>query len=760
MVKLLMLSVAVFCSMAAQAEEPVDSLQSVLLQNVQITSTRANKKTPVAYSSMNQTQIKSINFGQDIPYLLSLTPSVTMTSDAGNGIGYTSLRVRGTDPSRINITANGIPLNDAESSQVFWVNMGDMISSVQSLQLQRGVGSSTNGAGAFGASLNMLTENIGIKPFLGLDMSAGSYYSHKETLRFGTGLLGGHWGIQGRLSNIGSKGYVDRASTKLNSYFIQGGYFSDNTVVKLITFNGIEETYHAWLYSSKYEQSLYGRSYNPCGYMYKDNEGKRYYYDGQTDNYHQQNYQLIWNQLMNHNWNFNVGLHYTKGHGYYEEYKGGSSLYKYDLDVTNIGAVSDLVRRKQMDNDFYGIVAGINYDDHSRLQATLGGGWNKYDGDHYGNIIWLQKSVDQFYPNHPYYNNNAKKVDGNIYGKINYEFLQGLNAYVDLQYRHTGIDMKGPTDVFESSKSKRIVYNFDETYNFFNPKIGLNYDINSYHKVYVNYAIAHKEPVRNNYENNINANLEKPRAERLNDLEMGYRYSSKIFSAAANFYWMDYKDQFVLTGEIDNIGEGITRNLPKSYRLGIELEAAWQPSDWFRWNVNATLSKNRVKDMTVLLEDGSTIASVNGETRLAFSPDVIANNIFTFLYKGFSASVQTQFVSDQNLTNTGFESMLCHDENGNDTYETLQLKSHCNTNLDLAYNFNLKKYGIKDVTVGVTVYNLFNAKYDNNGWAAPQYRKTDGKLQAVNTWGTRDKDAVGFAVSAPFNMMAHLSINF
>ena len=275
---------ALVCAVSVNAEETTaDSLLSVNLQDVQVVSTRASKKTPVAYTNVSQKELKSVNFGQDLPYLISLTPSVTMTSDAGNGIGYTSLRVRGTDPSRINITANGIPVNDAESATVFWVNMGDFASSVQSIQIQRGVGTSTNGAGAFGATLNMQTEDIGLKPYFGLDLSGGSYYSHKETLRFGTGILGGHWGIQGRISNIGSKGYLDRASTKLNSYFLQGGYFGDNTVVKFITWNGQEQTYHAWNYTSKYEQSLYGRTYNSCG-EYWDEQGNVHYYDGQTDN--------------------------------------------------------------------------------------------------------------------------------------------------------------------------------------------------------------------------------------------------------------------------------------------------------------------------------------------------------------------------------------------------------------------------------------------------------------------------------------------
>ena len=730
---------------AAVVDTQLDTLKSVELQ-----------KTPMAFTNMNKEQLKAVNYGKDVPFLLSLTPSVTMTSDAGNGIGYTSLRVRGTDPSRINITANGIPMNDAESAQLFWVNMGDFASSVQSMQIQRGVGTSTNGSGAFGASLNMQTENIGVEPYFGVDLSGGSYYSHKQTLRFGTGLINEHWGIQGRLSNIGSKGYLDRAATKLNSYFLQAGYFGDNTMVKFITFNGVEETYHAWNYTSKYEQSLYGRTYNSCGEFY-DADGNRRYYDNQTDNYHQQNYQLIWNQRFSNVLSLNAALHYTKGEGYYEEYKRKRTLFEYDLDNAMTWATSDLVRQKKMDNDFYGVVASIQYDNKSNLQATLGGGWNKYDGNHFGLVKWVKSPVDALLPDHKYYDNNTKKTDFNVYGKVTYGLFAGLNAYVDLQYRHVGGKMEGPTDEINWDNSQRIVYNMDESFNFFNPKFGLNYDINPNHKVYASYAIAHKEPTRNNFENNINAELEMPKAERLNDLELGYKYQSEVFTAGANFYWMDYKDQFVLTGEIDKIGEAITRNVDKSYRLGVEVEAALKPVDWFRWDVNATWSKNQVKGITVKLTDNS-VADL-GDQPLAFSPEWIVNNIFTFNYKGLNASIQSQYISEQYMTNTGFKSYKTLDDNGQPTDVSMMLDGHFVTNIDLSYNFKLPKLGIKDATIGVTLYNLFSAEYDNNGWAAPAYEKENGKVVATG-WGTSDLYEAGFAPSAPFNMMAHLSVNF
>lgn len=781
----------------ADAKAPVDSLKTVELQGVQVSSTRASVKTPVAVTNMDRKQIKRVNHGQDIPFLLSLTPSVTFTSDAGNGIGYTSLRVRGTAPERINITANGIPMNDAESAQVFWVNMGDFASNLQSMQIQRGVGTSTNGAGAFGATLNMQTENIGTVPFVGVDLSGGSYRSHKETVRFGTGLMSGHWALQGRLSNIGSKGYIDRASTKLNSYFLQAGYFGETTVVKFITFNSEEQTYHAWDYTSKYEQSLYGRTYNSCGAMAWDSQYNPIaYYDNQTDNYHQQNYQLLWTERLSNFFNLNAALHYTRGDGYYEQFKDGAKWADYGLwspvagDTQTNGALTyspivkgDLVRQKKMGNDFYGAVASLNFDNKKGLEATIGGGWNKYDGDHFGLVFWESANPYKYYynkandakwknaagdekfynfadpkvstPDHEYYRNNAKKTDFNVYGKVNYTFWRGLAAYVDLQYRHINYKMQNPGDYLGAMTTTDYIIN--DKFNFFNPKAGLNYQISKNHRVYVSYAIAHKEPTRNDYENNLGIGI---KSERLNDLEAGYKFQSEKFSAGANFYWMNYKDQFVLTGELNEIGEAVAINVPKSYRLGVELEAAWKPVDWFRWDANATFSKNRVKDAQVTLDDGATNASV-GDTPLSFSPDVIANNIFTFSWKGFDLSLQSRYVGDQYLTNSGFKTMTGYDADGNETVESLLLEKNFTTNVDLSYNFSLPTFGLKDATLGVTFYNIFSKKYDTNGWAAPSYKLNGGQVVAYNgAGGVRDQWAVGFAPAAPFNFMAHLSLNF
>ena len=742
----------------ANNNEPVDTLKNYQLQGVQVVSTRADNKTPMAFSTLSQQDIKKVNFGLDLPYVLALTPSITTTSDAGNGIGYTSLRVRGTDPSRINITANGIPVSDAESSTTFWVNMADFTSSLQSIQIQRGVGTSTNGAGAFGGTINMQTENIGVNPFVGIDLSAGSYYSHRETVRFGTGLINNHWGLQGRLSNIGTKGYLDRASAKLNSYFLQGGYFNDKTMVKFITWNGTEETYHAWNYTSKYEQSLYGRRYNSCGEYYDDN-GNVHYYKDQTDNYHQQSYQLIWNQTFSPLWTLNVAAHYTHGDGYYDEYKSNKNLQDYGLSDSKYK--TDLTRQKKMKNDFYGAIASVMYDNQAGLQAILGGGWNKFDGDHFGLVKWVKAPQKVFYPGYEYYRNNAKKTDGNIYAKFNYELYHGLNAYLDLQYRHIDYKIQNPNDWYIENRNYDYVIN--DKFDFFNPKAGFNYQIDSHNKVYASFAISHKEPVRNNYQNywgtidsKENKN-EKPVAERLNDLEFGYKYQSRLFSAGVNFYYMNYKNQFVLTGDLDDIGEAKTKNFDKSYRMGMELEAAYAPVDWFRWDINATFSKNKVKDMTVVLDDG-TVANL-GNCDLAFSPSTILNNIFTFKYAGFNASIQSQYVSKQYLTNTGMSTYNNYKEDGSfDQAVDMFLKEHFTTNVDLSYNFNLHCLGLKNGTVGITLYNIFNSKYDNNGWAAPAYRK--GSNGQVEAYCTEDLYEAGFAPSAPFNWMAHLSLNF
>ncbi|MBP5479438.1 MAG: TonB-dependent receptor [Bacteroidaceae bacterium] len=766
MVKRSLIACVLTSTLSMQAQSQQDSISKVHeLQEVAILGLRANKTTPVAYSELNKQQIQEMNKGKDIPFLLSMTPSVTISSDAGNGVGYTGIHVRGTDPSRVNVTANGIPVNDAESSQVYWVNMPDFASSMESVQIQRGVGTSTNGSGAFGATVSMETEKLGGKPYLSYDQSAGSYNTHKETLKFGTGLLNGHWAMSGRLSHLGSDGYLDRASTRLNSYFFQVGYLADNTMVKFVTFNGEENTYHAWNYASKYEQSLYGRTYNSCG-EYKDANGNKQYYKDQTDNYHQQHYQLLLDQNIATMFKLNVGLHYTRGDGYYEEYKKKRSLAEYGLsniiiptydedgnvNGTKTVETADLIRRKQMGNDFFGFVSSLNFDNKDNITATLGGGWNKYVGDHWGNVLWVRNYTASLEPNFEYYRNKAVKYDGNIYAKGNWEIFDGFNTYLDLQYRHTSIDMNGCADWWLTSPEERMIRKYD----FFNPKFGIFYKFNENNNVYASVAVGHKEPTRNDFEDNYGKEL---KAEQLIDWEVGYKFSSEKFTAGVNLYYMDYKNQFVLTGELNSIGEMIAKNSGKSFRMGAEFEAAYQPVDWFRWDVNATLSRNRNIDYTVegTNSDWSKIGSINlGDTPISFSPDFIFNNRFTFSHKGFRGQIQSQYIGEQYMTNTGFKSFVANDDYGKEQTIGMTLGEFFTTNIDLAYTFKFRNT-IKSLTVGCTIYNVFSKEYDNNGWAYCEIGKdANGNAYA---WSS-DVYEAGFAPSAPCHFMANLSINF
>lgn len=726
------------------------------IEEVQVISTRANSKTPVAYSHMEKEQIEEVNHGKDIPTILNMLPSVTTSSDAGTGIGYTGIHVRGTDPTRINVTANGIPLNDAESSQLYWVNLGDFASSVQSMQLQRGVGTSTNGAGAFGATLNLKTDNLSAEPYVGVDLSGGSYGTHKETVRFSTGLFGKHWGIQGRLSNIGSDGYIDRASTKLNSYFLQAGYMDDNTVVKFVTFNGWEKTYHAWDYASKQDMKTYGRKFNPSG-MYFDQNGDTAFYKNQTDNYHQQHYQLHWNQYLTNFWSLNAALHYTHGDGYYEQYKESQKLYKYLFDQipgsdSYDKSKANLVRQKRMRNDFYGAVASLNFDNRSGLSANIGGGWNRYDGHHFGKLVDIIGFDGVIPRGFRYYDNDAKKTDFNVYGKLNYELFRNFNAFVDLQYRHVGLKMDGTSQEYDD-QDKQVPFDLNRKYDFFNPKFGVTYSPAKGHTAYASYAIAHKEPTRNDFEDMMSETDQvDPKAERLNDLELGYRFQARKFTASANFFFMDYDNQFVLTGAQDSNGEMVARNIKDSYRMGVELAATWQPLKGFTWDANATWSRNRAKNMnvTVINEDWSQSYANVGTTHLAYSPDFILNNKFSYEWKGLKASLFTKYISEQYMTNSGFKGYL--EEDGSTT--SAMIDKIFTTDLDVNYSF---KFGcVKRLTVGATVYNLFNEKYESNGSCSMNFRNNNGKIEAYNggwAWAT-------FSAQAPTHFMAYLSINF
>ena len=743
----------------AQTSAKADSLKVVNLQEVQVVSTRATAKTPVAFTNVRKEQISKQNFGQDIPFLLSTTPSVLTTSDAGAGVGYTTIRVRGTDATRINVTANGIPMNDAESHAIFWVNTPDFASSLEDMQIQRGAGTSTNGSGAFGASINMRTQSISSQPYAEVSGSYGSFNTHKETVKVGTGLINKYWAFDARLSNIQSDGYRDRASSDLKSYFVQGGYFGESTTIKFITFGGKEKTYHAWDGISK-EQLENDRTYNPNGVILDDNKGKGNpigFYDDQTDNYRQTHYQLLFNHIFSPAWNLNIAFHYTNGFGYYQEYKNGRTLKEYGLkpfylpDNSKPQKKTNLVRQKLVDSDFGGGIFSLNYQ-NERLNASLGGGLNRYSNDHYGKVLWVKNYTEQLDPEHEYYRNNGGKTDGNVYLKANYQLTGSLSAYADLQYRYIRYTIDGDNDKWDFTATPERLQRLDvrEHFSFFNPKAGLFWQINPNHSTYASFSVAQKEPTRNNYTDGMFD--EHPTAEKLLDYELGYTYRSEWFTAGVNLYYMDYTDQLVLNGKTNDIGEAMAENVKDSYRMGIELSLGAKFNDWLRWDLNGTWSKNRIKNYVGYVYDESLVngeivddlytqtAIEGGNTPIAFSPSFIGNSLITLGSNGLEIALQSQYVSRQYLDNFGTK------ENSLDAYFV--------NHLSASYSF--KPRHTKRITIGATVYNLFNTKYETNGYSQSVALYENGdktKAYAI-------KHDPRFYPMAGTNILAHLTLRF
>ncbi len=725
------------------AATPNDSLDTVLGE-ASVIATRATRQTPIAFTNLSREQISRANHGQDIPYLLSATPSVVVTSDAGAGIGYTSLRIRGVDATRINVTANGIPVNDAESHTVFWVNMPDFASSVKDIQLQRGVGTSTNGAGAFGASLNLQTADFSQKPYAEVSASAGSFCTHKETFRIGTGLLKDHWTFDLRLSNIGTDGYIDRAAAKLHSFYTQAAWVGAATSARLIAFGGKEQTYHAWNYASREEMQTYGRRYNSCGYMYTDADGVQHFYEDQTDNYVQTNLQLLLDHRFTNHWSAHLGAHYTKGDGYYQEYKTDRKLIEYGMQPFEADGETvkktDLVRKKAMDNHFAGAVFSVNYRDE-KLRASLGGAANKYVGDHFGRVLWAKNYIGELDPNTDYYRNEAHKTDANVYLRAEYQLCRGLTAYADAQYRHIRYRMEGTNDKYNSwagSGMQRL--DLDERFNFFNPKAGINWQVNPRLRLFASVAQAHKEPTRNNYTDGYFT--ERPRAERLTDYEVGAAYHAPRWHAAANLYLMNYRNQLVLTGELNEIGEAVSANVPRSYRAGLELQGGFSLPCGLEWTGNLTLSRNRIRDFKETIygyddawNDLPPVEINHGDTHIAFSPEILAGSRLAYSIKGLRAELMTQYVGKQYMSNAD---VAAH-----------RLDDYCVSHLDLSYSFAPRRY-IKNVRVGVAIYNLFNAEYETNGWASSSYLNTpDNRVNYT-----------GYAAQAGTNFLANLTLKF
>ena len=672
-------------------EKVKDTAKINPLDEVLVAAVRVTTKTPVSFSNLDKKEIKFRNLGQDIPILMNYMPSVVTTSDAGNGVGYTGIRVRGSDATRVNITINGIPYNDAESSGAYWVNMPDFASSVESLQLQRGVGTSTNGAGAFGASLNLLTDSFSNEASGEISNGAGSFTTRKHTVKFSTGLLNNNaeknstrgFELAGRLSNIDSQGYIDRASSDLKSYFLQGTFVGKTTLIKALVFGGKEKTYQSW-YGVDGETLNNERTFNYAG-MFTDVNGDTRYYDNQTDNYQQDHYQLHWNERLSENWSGNMALHYTKGIGYYEEYQNAQNFADYGLTPITVDATiintTDLIRQKWLDNDFYGTTFSANYK-KDKLDVIIGGGWNKYEGKHFGKVIWARYASTSELGNH-YYDDVATKTDGNIFAKANYQITEKISLYGDLQFRNVNYKADGvqPTLV-------------NDTFNFFNPKAGMNYSFNAKNIFYFSYAKANREPNRTDYEGG------NVKSEKLDDYELGWRYVSDKIKVDTNIYYMAYKDQLILTGNLDNVGNPIRSNSEKSFRLGLEVDATIAISKQVFIRPNFTLSQNSNVDLEV--------AGANFGTRqIAYSPSVIAGNILVYKpTESLQVAWLSKYVGEQFMNNIELPAAKLVDYFVND--------------FNIAYEIKAKSV-FKSIVLTGLVNNILDKQYISNGYMYDVY---------------------------------------
>lgn len=657
---------------------------------VQVMATRAGDNAATTYKNISKADIERGNLGQDIPYLLDQTPSVVIGSDAGAGIGYTNMTIRGSDNQRINVTLNGIPLNDAESMGSFFVNIPDFASSSESIQIQRGIGTSTNGAGAFGASLNIQSDALEVNPYAELNNTGGSYNTWKNTLKVGSGLINDKYAFNARLSRISSDGYIDRATSDLKSFYVDGGYYGEKHQLKATIFSGKETTYQAW--DGVPEEMLEdNRRYN------------RFTYENQTDNYTQTHHHLHYNYFASDRTTMNIALHYTRGAGYYEEFRKDEAFSGYGLAPIDIGGTTidrtDLIRRRWLDNYFFGTVFSLNHTVNENHNLIFGGGVNRYLGDHYGEVIWAQYASDSQLGER-YYFNDAKKNDANIYGKWNATF-GAMRLYTDLQYRLVDYTFEGYNHNLELA-------DVNIKHHFFNPKIGTTYILSPTANIYASYAFGNKEPVRKDYtESTPNA---RPKAEKMHNIEAGYRLRRETLNIGANLYGMFYKDQLILTGEINDVGGSIRENVPESYRIGLELDGAWQISKQFRWKATAGLSDNKIKNYTeylsVMDEDWSELEEPQVEqqyrsTTISFSPSVILSNEFSYSpISPLEFAFASKYVSKQYLDNT----------QSNDR----SVPSFFVNNIRMRYNFSL--LGIKNIDANLAVNNIFNEKYVSHGY--------------------------------------------
>ena len=703
--------------------------ESMLTGEVIVSATRADQNTPLAYANVDNEALKKRNPGYDIPFILGLTPSFVETSEAGNGIGYTNLRIRGTDANRINVTIDGIPLNDPESQQVFWVDLPDIASSAENIQVQRGVGTSTNGAGAFGATINMQTGFTDSKPFAQISSSFGSFNSGRNTISAGTGLLDNRLSLQLRLSRIKSDGYIDRTWSNDKSAFISAAYRTDKSNLRANIILGEEHTGISW-WGVPAEMLDINRRYNPAG-EYTDASGMIHYYGNESDNYIQDHLQIIYDHKVNDILSYSAGFHYTFGTGYYEEYSQDAALSDYGLDNIIIGdsviSSTDLIRQKWLKNNFYGLVYSVKYK-KGRLSATLGGGANYYLGDHYGRIIWM-RNAGNTEKDHQWYFNTGTKSEVSLYGKADYYLSNRLSLFIDLQSRYILYRMEGIDDDLKNlDQEHRFV--------FFNPKAGLFYNLTRNQDVYFSFSVANREPSRADFKEATGDPDATPKQETLYDYELGYKLRGEKYSAGLNLYGMFYKDQLVPTGELSNVGYVISTNVKNSYRLGIELTAGIKPVRFLRWNFNATLSRNKILDFTEYYTD--YISSDNSEVyknkmlgtvNIAYSPSFTSASDMNFsVLKNLDLHFISKYVGSQYFDNT--------------MNPERKLGAYFVNNLRLDFNPSLLM--LKQTTFQLFINNLFNSRYESNAYGGNWYE--DG---VEHTWSYYFPQAgINFMVSA------------
>ena len=658
----------------------LDTLQGteVQLKEVFVSAVRANQKMGVTYSEVKAQDIAPVNLGQDLPFLIRWMPSVVTTSDAGTGIGYTGIRVRGSDATRVNVTINGVAYNDAESHSTYWVNLPDFASSVSSLQLQRGVGTSTQGPGAFGASLNLSTTQLAEQPYAIVQASAGSFATLRNNMSFGTGLIKDHWSLQGRLSRIVSDGYIDRASARLNAYFVQGGYQDENTKIQGLLFGGHEVTYQAW-YGIDAFTLAENRRFNPAG-AYTDDSGVLRFYDKQEDNYKQDHAQWLWYEDLPGDWSLNTTLHFTRGRGYYEEFQEDALLgdYGFTPDVR-----TDLVRRKWLDNRFYGANASMLRQRGQEI-VQFGAAASRYQGDHFGQVIWAQQAGNS-QPRTPYYFYDALKTEWSAWSKYQWGLAEDWTGFVDLQYRGIHYDTQVDTGAV-----------IDDVFGFFNPKFGLTWTAdqgsNRLSEWYLSYAVAHREPNRTDYENG------SPKPETLRDVEWGYRWATPEIQVQSNLFYMHYTDQLVLTGAIDEVGAPIRANVGRSYRAGWETQVNWSLNTQWSWQSSLSLSRHRNQSYR---ETWNGEVRTLSDTPIALSPEVVASSIWVWTPDPRTRiQLAAQHVGQQYLGNTQSEVGL--------------LPAYTQWDLVASRTFT-PAYGPK-TTLSLMVNNLLNRDLVTNGY--------------------------------------------